>query len=114
MKTKKRKLRTLCYSCDKPVAKGEICNSCKGTRKEIMTNIWRRERKEYSCKCGKKCIDNYKKLNKFNKRIYCDECVNKFWKERKILSIYLITFGIIISILIISFGIGATYPIRGL
>jgi len=35
----------------------------------------------YKCiKCLKKCEDIYKDVNKFNVRIYCDECINKIWK----------------------------------
>ena len=39
---------------------------------------------EYKCKrCGKKCIDNYPLLNEYNKRTWCNECIDILWKERK-------------------------------
>ena len=29
------------------------------------------------CKCGKDCKDNYDKVNKFNVRMFCNECIDK-------------------------------------
>lgn len=39
------------------------------------------EEKTYTncVRCGKEFIDDYKDLNSENKRIYCNNCLNKMW-----------------------------------
>jgi len=32
--------------------------------------------------CGKIFEDNYKNLNEFNVRVWCNSCINKKWKRR--------------------------------
>lgn len=34
-------------------------------------------------KCGKEFEDRYKDVNEYNARIYCNDCINKIWKEKK-------------------------------
>ena len=31
--------------------------------------------------CGKKIIDRYRDINKYNERIYCNDCVDKMWED---------------------------------
>ncbi|MEM4270830.1 MAG: hypothetical protein QXO70_01900 [Candidatus Pacearchaeota archaeon] len=39
---------------------------------------------KYKCeKCGVVCSDDYKEVNELNRRIYCNKCVEKMWKEKE-------------------------------
>ena len=39
--------------------------------------------KETCSICGKEFEDNYKDKNKFNKRIWCNDCIDKLWEEKQ-------------------------------
>jgi len=38
-------------------------------------------------KCGKEFEDNFYRINEFNRRVWCDECVEKKWeKDRELIT----------------------------